>query len=294
MGNETIRCLERLIVLTLSALATGCAMQPPVEQVQLFSRAFANLRAASQPLFDDLAVAERQQGRTNAVSRSHPKVPGPTVAEPRVPAPAAPSGRPQPGADGKPAQTMAGAQTAPGGLEYLKCKEDDPPWQPTSGDDSPTGPGFIRGFASRMPPTFPVSLIHRLRIHSGPEWRSSAVLRHTRDACRGRNIEEAKAQIQGLGATVAAGLAIVPGAQASAVLVAPVLSALEPVIEAAAQANNSRELKRLIVEAAPHFSRLIFALQASSREMFLMLIRSRPHRRGRLTWRRIHSWDRRW
>ena len=249
-----MRCLQRLIVLTLSALATGCAMQPPVEQVQLFSRAFANLRAASQPLFDDLAVAEREQGRTNAVSRSHPKVPGPTVAEPRVPAPAAPSGRPQPGADGKPAQTMAGAQTAPGGLEYLKCKEDDPPWQPTSGDDSPTGPGFIRGFCLEDAPYFSSladpPATHAFRTGMAVLGRYSDILV---TLAEGRNIEEAKAQIQGLGATVAAGLAMVPGAQASAVLVAPVLSALEPVIEAAAQANNSRELKRLIVEAARTF-----------------------------------------
>lgn len=268
-----MRNLQRLIVLTLSALAAGCATQAPVEQVQLFSRAFANLQAANQPLFDDLAVAERRQGRDVAVSRAHPDVPGPALGDIRVSGPAAPSVRPQTGTDGKPAQAVAGAQTAPGGLEYLKCKEDDPNWQAVGPDRSPTGLGFIRGFcledASYFSDLGDPPTTHAFRTGMAVLGKYSEVLV---TLAEGRNIEEAKAQIQGLGSSVAAGLAMVPGAQAAAALVAPVLSALGPVIEAAAQANNSRELKRLVVEASPHFSRLVFALQASSREIFLTLI----------------------
>jgi hypothetical protein len=43
------------------------------------------------------------------------------------------------------------------------------------------------------------------------------------------------------------------------------------VVEAAAHASNYQELKRVVIEGAPHFSRLVFALQGASREMFTTL-----------------------
>jgi hypothetical protein len=57
-----MRSVQALVTLLVMALAAACAHQAPVAQVQLLSRAFTNVQTASQPLFDDLAAAERRQG----------------------------------------------------------------------------------------------------------------------------------------------------------------------------------------------------------------------------------------
>lgn len=57
-----------LSVLALGAI--GCAARLPVAEVRLVGKAFDDLNAASQPLLDDLALAEREQGRRNAVARA--------------------------------------------------------------------------------------------------------------------------------------------------------------------------------------------------------------------------------
>ena len=54
----------------LAALVSGCAAAPPVAEVRLISKAFDDLNVASAPLFDDLATAERWQGRAAADARA--------------------------------------------------------------------------------------------------------------------------------------------------------------------------------------------------------------------------------
>lgn len=63
------RCLSVLAVGVI-VFAGGCATTLPVAEVRLVGKAFEDLNAASQPLLDDLALAEREQGRRNAVARA--------------------------------------------------------------------------------------------------------------------------------------------------------------------------------------------------------------------------------
>jgi hypothetical protein len=56
--------LALVLPLTLTIL-TSCAVAP-VQEVRLFNSAFITFNEASQPLFDDLAIAERRQGQNVA------------------------------------------------------------------------------------------------------------------------------------------------------------------------------------------------------------------------------------
>src|SRR5947209_1305875 len=50
-------------------LLGGCAMAP-VQEVRFFNTAFSDFSEASQPLFDDLAIAERRQGKEVAEAKA--------------------------------------------------------------------------------------------------------------------------------------------------------------------------------------------------------------------------------
>ena len=50
-----------------AVLCTSCANNAPIEEVRLFSAAYSTFNSATQPLLDDLALAERHQGRMGAV-----------------------------------------------------------------------------------------------------------------------------------------------------------------------------------------------------------------------------------
>jgi hypothetical protein len=56
--------------LLLALLCAGCATVGPVDEARLFSRACNAVDGASQPLLDDLAVAERRQGQDNAATKA--------------------------------------------------------------------------------------------------------------------------------------------------------------------------------------------------------------------------------
>lgn len=86
----------------------------------------------------------------------------------------------------------------------------------------------------------------------------------------GRNIDEAKAQIQVLASDVA-GLATLATGGAS-LAVGPIISALNPIIEAAARTQNAQELRRLVLEGAKPVEDLIVALKTSSPQIFTVLI----------------------
>lgn len=55
--------------LLVVALCAGCSVAP-IEETRSFSKAFAAVDGAGQPLLDDLASAERRQGRENAEKKA--------------------------------------------------------------------------------------------------------------------------------------------------------------------------------------------------------------------------------
>ena len=61
--------VARCILLTGALLLSGCATAP-VDQIRYFSQAFTTVNTVGQPLLDDLAVAERTQGRQIAQRRA--------------------------------------------------------------------------------------------------------------------------------------------------------------------------------------------------------------------------------
>jgi hypothetical protein len=72
---------HRLIVIALLAIAcAGCATRTPVAQVRLVGKAFEHLNGASAPLFDDLAVAERINGKNAADVRVKKRAANGTIA----------------------------------------------------------------------------------------------------------------------------------------------------------------------------------------------------------------------
>lgn len=229
-----MRCGPYAATLLLALLATACATAPPVEQVQLFNRAFVNVQAASQPLFDDLAIAERRAGRDNAVAKAQEKFSG-----------------------AEPSQTTQA------------CREGMPGWR---GDTSPQGQGFITGFCIEDAAYFsdigdpPATRALRNGINVLTKYSELLLI-----LAEGRNIEAARTQIQSMGTSVSGGLALVPGAQAVAAAVLPALQVLNPLIEEAAKANNLEELKRIVARAAPHFSRLTVELQSATPRLFNVL-----------------------
>ena len=58
------------IMLLLTLICTGCATVAPIDEARLFSRAFNSVDGASQPLLDDLSLAERRQGQDNAIFKA--------------------------------------------------------------------------------------------------------------------------------------------------------------------------------------------------------------------------------
>jgi hypothetical protein len=59
-----------VIGLLILLMSTACATVAPKEEVRALQRAFITVQEASQPLFDDLASAERRQGQVNAAIKA--------------------------------------------------------------------------------------------------------------------------------------------------------------------------------------------------------------------------------
>jgi hypothetical protein len=67
--------------LLAAAVCSGCATSVPVAEVRLVDKAFDDLNAASAPLLDDLAIAERAQGKVAADVRARNRS-GASAADP--------------------------------------------------------------------------------------------------------------------------------------------------------------------------------------------------------------------
>ncbi|MGH6913032.1 MAG: hypothetical protein ACREH3_04935 [Geminicoccales bacterium] len=207
-----------LASLAMLALLGGCATRPPLEEARLFARAYNAVDAASQPLLDDLALAERRSGIAQYVDDED--------AEGRV--------------------TRVGTRV------------------------------FVDEFSNRLAPYYsalfdpPGTAVFRDALKLVGQYTEVLLT-----LAEGRNLETARAQLQMLSSNVASVAALVPGAQSLAPVVGPALAALQPVIDAAAQAQNRAEMERLVVQAAPELHKLIGALQDAARPIFLVLIADR-------------------
>jgi hypothetical protein len=234
---------KSMALTVLALLAAGCAQPAPVEEVRQFAQAFANVQAASQPLFDDLAAAERDLGQRDAVR-------------------AAISG-----------EDASGSATEPNVDDA--CAADHPGWQTTLAKDAAGREiGFIDGFclghAAYYATVGDPPATRQLREALQVVGQYSEVLLILAE---GRNIAEAQAQLQALGAGIAGTLVLIPPAAPGAAAIGPLLQALAPLVEEAARAQNFREMRDFVGKADPRVGRLLTALQAAAPWMFESLTR---------------------
>jgi hypothetical protein len=220
-------------------LCGGCAVAPR-QETRLFATAFTTFDGASQPLFDDLAIAERRQGKQTAetLAKSNAKKSN----------------------DG---DAIGSESTKLGGCQNV--------WKIVS---KKADVGYIAGLCVSDASYFseigdpPATRAFRAGVRLIGEYADVLVT-----LAEGRNVDEAAAQVQALGGTIAglASMASGPGATAG---MTAVLAALDPLIKEAAQQRNIEEMKRLLLNGAPHVKKLIQALRAAAPEMFEMLIKT--------------------
>jgi len=244
-----MRWVQAVLIAAVAVSLAACAPTAPVEQVQLFSKAFANVQAASQPLFDDLGVAERDLGKRVVVEAARSD----TAAPP-------PAGQTDTAVD--------------------PCLDSPAGWQSTGAkDDAGHDIGYIDKFCLGQAPYFG-------SIGDPPDTQrfrnSLLILGQYSDVlltlAEGRNIDQAKVNLQTLGTSIAGTLALIPQAAPAAAAIVPALTALGPVIDEAAKAQNFKEMRRLVTTAAPHFETLIAALKAAAPAMFKTLTRAAARR----------------
>lgn len=249
-------------VLILALAAAGCAPMAPVEEVRQFGQAFANVQAASQPLFDDLAAAERGLGRSKAERDAK-------------------SDSDDEQEQSEPDRTIL-APAAPGLSEIAveSCRSGTPGWQSTNAKDAAGREiGFIDGFCLDDAAYFgtigdpPATRQFRVALQVLGDYSQVLLI-----LAEGRNIAEAQAQLQQLGSGLAGVLSLIPPAAPGAAGIGPLLASLAPLVEEAARAQNMGEMRELTVKAAPAFGRLLAALQAAAPDMFEVLTRSAQRR----------------
>lgn len=215
----------------LAVLLLAACSSPPTAQLQGFSDAYRSANEAGQPLLDNLALAEKSEGQINAANQA---------------------GRP----------TKAGS--IPPEMPNAACPRSQLQWQEVGSDT-----GFIRGycisdagyFASLGDP--PATQAFRGGL---------AVLGQYVDVliflAEGRNIDELHAELQSLSGNIGQLLAVLPGAAGAGPAIGGAVTALKPLIDAAAQQQNDQEIKRLVLEGAPSVREVIEKLREATPAMF--------------------------
>lgn len=220
-----IRC--RLVCIAMLWLS-ACATSPPVAQVQQVAKAFDDLGAASAPLLDDLAIAERTQGRRAALARarhhSAASDGASTSANDRCSEVTQASG--------------AGATLVQNGF----CAEDSYYFSDLA--DPPATAAFRRALAA-----------------VGNYTNALVIL------AEDRNVPAANAQLQSLAGNVGTALAIA-GATSLGPALTGLASALQPVLKLAATQANREELARNVTQVAPQVAAVLDQLRASAPELF--------------------------
>lgn len=230
MGDT--RALSAVMV---CAALCGCATSsPPVREVAMVAEAFGTLHAASQPLLDDLAVAERAQGQTVALERA--------------------------------LQARAGTQPGPcGGIPYQGDTDEH---------GNPSGPGVIAGFCSGDAPYYspisdpPATGAFRRALRSVGDYTQLLVI-----LADGSNIDAAQAQLHTLAANLGSALASagsMTGAPAAGVgpALSGLVAAVEPLTRRVATRNNLDELRRVVLQESPKVETVITALRDSAPVLF--------------------------
>jgi hypothetical protein len=222
----------RLAAVLAVLLVAACSSHPPTAQLQSFSDAYKSANDAGQPLLDDLAVAERAEGRINAANQAGRPVGG--VELPETPNSA--------------------------------CPRDQSPWRAV-GDT-----GFIRGYCVDDAPFFaslgdpPSTQTFRSGLAVVGKYVDVLIF-----LAEGRNIDELHAQLDSLSGSIAKLLAFVPSGAAAGPALSGALTGLKPLIDAAAQQQNDAEVRRLVLEGYPKVKQLIEALKAATPAMFKTL-----------------------
>jgi hypothetical protein len=212
----------------------SCCSRPAAARQRCSSRlsdAYRSANDAGQPLLDNLALAEKSEGRINAANQA---------------------GRP----------TKSG--TIPPEAPNPACPRSQLQWQEV-GPDS----GFIQGycisdaayFASLGDP--PATQAFRGGLAVLGQYVDVLVF-----LAEGRNIDELHAELQSLSGEIGQLLVFLPGAGGAGPAIDGALAALKPLIDAAAQQQNDEEVKRLVLEGAPKARELIERLKDATPEMF--------------------------
>lgn len=222
------------VVLAALALA-GCANQAPVGEVRLVAKAFNNLNTASQPLLDELAIAERTQGKSAALARAE--------AHAKVPADAAPA---TPGAERCPKILVLGGQMKDVPEVQDKFCPDDSYYYSELAD-----PPGTRAF--------------RQALAAVGDYTQLLVI-----LAEGRNVDEAKGQLVTLTGNLGLALSAAGVAGAGPTLNV-LLQAFNPLLDLAAQGSNAKELKRLALQESPKVEKLVGELRIEAGEFFTTL-----------------------
>ncbi len=225
----------RAAIIAAALLMTACATQAPVAEVRLVAKAFDNLNTASQPLLDELAIAERNQGISAALARAEANATAPASTVPAVP-----------GAERCPNILVLGGkmQNVPE-VQDKFCSEDSYYYSELA--DPPGTRAFRQALAA-----------------VGNYTQLLVVL------AEGSNLDEARAQLATLTGNL--GLALdAAGVAGAGPTLSALLQAFSPVLDLAAQGSNAKELKRLTVRESPKVEKLLGALRTQAGEFFTTL-----------------------
>lgn len=220
-----------LTALMVSLALAGCASTGPLAEVGLVAQAFDNLSAASQPLLDELALAERAQGQRVALARARSneqRASGTTAAArsrcPEIVLLALPE--------------SLGISPVQNGF----CLEDSPYWSELG--DPPATRAFRRALAAVGDYTTLLMVL-----------------------AENRNVDEALGQLRVMGGNLGMALSTVGEGGVDAAL-ATALEAFRPLLETAAQRANAQELQRLVRQESAKVQALLTALRGAARPMF--------------------------
>jgi hypothetical protein len=237
--------LNKCVILALAAmvLLLGCASKPPVAEVRMVAKAFNDLSAASQPLLDDMALAEREQGKTAAEARAEERSQEDTAA---------------------PATTASNASAVAALAE--RCPE-----ILLVGGGKEGFPKIQRGFCLEYSHYYseladpPATGAFRRALAAVGNYTDLLVI-----LAEGRNIDEARGQLGTLAGNLAAAVEAA-GVSGAGLAVQGALQALDPLIRLAAQQANAAELERVVREEEPKVEKLILALRAFAGDLFRSL-----------------------
>ena len=224
-----------------AVLLAACASAPPLTEVRLVAKAFEDLDAASAPLLDDLAVAERAQGRSNAQERARNH------------------------SGGSPAAAPAAATTSTAAATAAAVTDRCPHVLEVTGAG---GASVQRGYClddsyyySELADP-PATAAFRRSLAAVGDYTEVLVI-----LAEGRNIEAAQAQLQSLAGNVGSTLELA-GATGIGTALSGFSAALQPVVALAAKRANARELARNVKDVAPQALAVIEQLRNTAPTLF--------------------------